>query len=215
MGYYAVSKGRERGIYTSWEECNRQVHGYSGCKFKKFQTKSEAQNYLNQGEINNEGKKKTSTKNDQCPKQTVITQLQKSEMVAYVDGSNPGNDSSFSWGVVTFSRKFGKVKLNGRSTNQQLSQYRNVAGEIFSAIEAVRFALNNKMTIITIHYDFVGIENWATGTWRARNPLAKSYKDFINSIEKMIDIRFVKVKSHSGNTFNNEADRLAKLAVGI
>jgi len=34
--FYAVKIGKKPGIYTSWEECQKQVKGYSGSQFKSF-----------------------------------------------------------------------------------------------------------------------------------------------------------------------------------
>jgi hypothetical protein len=44
--YYAVRRGRKPGIYRSWEDCERQVEGFSYCVFKSFKTELEAQQYL-------------------------------------------------------------------------------------------------------------------------------------------------------------------------
>ena len=45
-GYYAVRKGKQRGLFLSWAECEAQVKGYSQAEFKKFKSKSEAEQYL-------------------------------------------------------------------------------------------------------------------------------------------------------------------------
>ncbi|MDE6396823.1 MAG: ribonuclease H family protein, partial [Muribaculaceae bacterium] len=34
--YYVVWEGRAPGIYDSWEECQDQINGYAGAKFKSF-----------------------------------------------------------------------------------------------------------------------------------------------------------------------------------
>ena len=47
MSYYAVKKGIEPGVYTTWEECNKQIDGFSGSEYKKFKTEDEATDYLN------------------------------------------------------------------------------------------------------------------------------------------------------------------------
>ena len=39
MSYYAVYQGRQTGIFTTWGECQQQIQGYSGAKFKKFKTR--------------------------------------------------------------------------------------------------------------------------------------------------------------------------------
>ncbi|KAI8430090.1 hypothetical protein MSG28_000511 [Choristoneura fumiferana] len=60
MPFYAVAKGRTTGIYHSWAECESQVKGYSGAKFKKFDTASAAQEFLMTGNLNsNPGSFKT------------------------------------------------------------------------------------------------------------------------------------------------------------
>ena len=41
--FYVVWKGRKRGIYNSWAECERQVKGYVAAQFKGFGTRAEAE----------------------------------------------------------------------------------------------------------------------------------------------------------------------------
>ncbi|QDI92725.1 ribonuclease H [Salicibibacter halophilus] len=41
--YYVVWKGRNPGIYQSWPECQKQVNGYKGARFKSFSSKEEAE----------------------------------------------------------------------------------------------------------------------------------------------------------------------------
>ncbi len=40
--YFVVWKGRQTGIFTSWEECKKQVEGFSGASYKSFKTLEEA-----------------------------------------------------------------------------------------------------------------------------------------------------------------------------
>ncbi len=41
--YYAVIKGRQTGIFTSWSQCEKQVKGFSGAIYKSFNTREEAE----------------------------------------------------------------------------------------------------------------------------------------------------------------------------
>lgn len=41
--FYVVWKGRKPGIYNTWPECQKQVKGYPGARFKSFPTKAEAE----------------------------------------------------------------------------------------------------------------------------------------------------------------------------
>jgi hypothetical protein len=44
--YYAVAKGQSLGIFTTWKDCQRQVHGYSGAHFKGFKRLPDAEAWL-------------------------------------------------------------------------------------------------------------------------------------------------------------------------
>lgn len=40
--YYTVWVGEEPGVYDSWLECQRQINGYPGARYKSFSTQEEA-----------------------------------------------------------------------------------------------------------------------------------------------------------------------------
>jgi ribonuclease HI len=49
MPFYAVHKGKQRGIYTDWNECKKHIFGVRHPVFKKFNTKEEAEHFLIHG----------------------------------------------------------------------------------------------------------------------------------------------------------------------
>jgi ribonuclease HI len=49
MPFYAVHKGKQRGIYTDWNECKKNIFGVRHPVFKKFDTKEEAEHFLIHG----------------------------------------------------------------------------------------------------------------------------------------------------------------------
>jgi ribonuclease HI len=49
MPFYAVHKGKRRGIYTDWNECKQNIFGVRHPIFKKFNTKEEAEHFLIHG----------------------------------------------------------------------------------------------------------------------------------------------------------------------
>ena len=75
--------------------------------------------------------------------------------------------------------------------------------------------MGSEMCIRDRYYDYMGIEMWATGVWKRNKKGTIAYYDYIQSIKDKITLHFVKVKGHSGVEGNEEADRLAKEAVGI
>ena len=44
--FYAVAKGRKRGIYKTWTECEKHVRGFKNAKFKKFPSEQQAREFI-------------------------------------------------------------------------------------------------------------------------------------------------------------------------
>jgi len=44
--FYAVWSGREKGVFSSWDDCKKQVDGFDGAQYKSFESKTEAENAL-------------------------------------------------------------------------------------------------------------------------------------------------------------------------
>ena len=49
--YYAVAKGRNIGIFTSWDECKANVDKYSGAIYKSFEKENDAIDYLKKNNV--------------------------------------------------------------------------------------------------------------------------------------------------------------------
>ncbi|NNE03082.1 MAG: ribonuclease H, partial [Eudoraea sp.] len=45
--YYVVWQGKRPGIYTSWDECNAQIKGVQGARYKAFTSRDEAEEAFN------------------------------------------------------------------------------------------------------------------------------------------------------------------------
>ncbi len=138
-------------------------------------------------------------------------------MKAYVDGSYNVATERFGYGVVLFYTLDGEEKvlqLSKGFSNPELAQMRNVAGEIMGAGEAMKKAKEMGIKELTIYHDYEGIAKWCTGEWKAKKTWTKKYKDFYDEISKDVQIKFEKVLAHSGDTYNEIADKLAKEAVG-
>jgi ribonuclease HI len=135
---------------------------------------------------------------------------------AFVDGSFNKNTNTYGYGGFLIDQFGVKHKLFGFGCNRDVAKMRNVAGEILGATAAIEKALALGMELLTIFYDYDGVANWPTGKWKCKNPYTKKYAEFVNdAIDKGLKIIFQHVKGHSGILENEEADRIAKVAVGI
>lgn len=208
--YYAVKKGLTPGIYTSWADCQAQINGFSGAVYKGFATKEEAMEFVG-GQVPVFGEAEQMT--------LPVMKAEKvsspdTEAVAYVDGSFDVSTSSFSYGMVMFYN--GKEEhFSKKFENNDLASMRNVAGEIEGARAAMQYCLDKGIKSITIYHDYIGIAAWCTGEWKAKQEGTMDYALFYRAASLHVDIRFQKVKGHSGDKYNELADKLAKEALGI
>lgn len=191
--FYAVKKGRNIGIYNSWEDCKREVKGFSGAEYKKFKTYEEAKAFMEE---------ESTDKNPSID-------LNQDTAIAYIDGSFDLETHTFGFGAVIFY-KGEKITFSQRYEDAELSNMRNVAGEIKGAEEVMKWALENNVKKLIVYYDYMGIENWALGKWKTTKAGTKAYKEFYDTIKDKLNVNFIKVKAHSGDEFNEEADKLAK-----
>ncbi|MCX7607063.1 MAG: hypothetical protein N2170_07365 [Bacteroidia bacterium] len=94
------------------------------------------------------------------------------------------------------------------SNDPDLSAHRQIGGEIYAVVQAVRWCLRHRIPSCIIYHDYEGLARWAEGKWRARTPLTRRYVTFLQ--QAPIHIEWVKVPAHKGHFWNEIADKLAK-----
>ncbi len=206
--YYAVRTGLVPGIYTSWDECKANVHGFPGAVYKGFKSLEEAEafigDYLPQDElVEVEG-----------GLEEYLERNRKSEAISFVDGSFDVNTGRYACGaVILYDGQL--TEISESFYDEEMSTMRNVAGEIEGSMHAMAFCLEKGIRSIDIYFDYEGIEKWALGLWKTNKEGTKAYKKYYDSICDRLEVHFHKVKGHSGNPGNDKADELAKKALGL
>ena len=240
--YYAVAVGKTPGIYFTWEDCKAQVDQFPGAVYKSFKTIAEAESFCGsqrQLEVGSglnvaEGKKheemsggKTPLEED-CEGQLSFENVLSADdsmiedspvstdkcLISYVDGSYEHSLKRYAYGCVMVLPDE-LVKLNGAGDDEDYVSMRNVAGEILGSEKAILWALEHGYSEVVIYYDYEGIEKWANDIWKANKPGTIRYKQFVAEQRKNIKITFHKVAAHTGVTYNEMADQLAKAALEL
>lgn len=211
--YYAVINGAEAKtkIYDTWSETERNIKHQSRVIFKSFPSVSEAQKFIDEKLGNKEIQQ---TENTADVRESLKSDFGSSDLVCYVDGSFDLSTKTYSYGLVVVKDDEMVREFSGKGNNPEYADMRNVAGEILGASKAVEFGIKNGFQKVHIFYDYQGIECWATGSWKRNNTLTKGYHEFMKENMKKIKVIFHKVTGHSGDRFNDMADKLARSALG-
>ena len=202
--YYAIAKGKSGipKIVETWTECQKEVIGCKGAKYKSFASKEEAEKFIS---IHENGGSFEEVKGNEEVKDDLI--------YIYVDGSFMVSKENYSYGFLVVTNDEILYEDNGVGYDKEAIAIRNVSGEVEGAMKAIEYAIENGYKDIVLCYDYQGIESWALGTWKRNNRITQNYNEFMQEKFKLIKVRFKKIKGHSGNKFNDRADILAKKAL--
>ena len=196
--FYAVRQGRDGpAVYDTWDQCRARVQGFSGAVYKSFPTRAEAEAFIAGGEA---------VSGDAAPPEGAA--------VAYVDGSFDGKPGDFSCGAVLFWEGE-ELTFSERFHDPELSEMHNVAGEIMGALTVIRYCLERGIPALEIHHDYEGVGRWADGGWKANKPGTQRYAAECRAAMRSMELKFVKVRGHSGDKYNDMADALARKALGL
>ena len=198
--YYAVVHGRQPGIYNTWSETQQQVNGFPGAIYKGFASYQAAKKFMDQSN-------ETITNNYNL---TQVQQLQQNNIPSiYTDGSY--KDGRTGYAVVhVLNEATDTVKIHYGHVQNDLAQTNNV-GELYAIYVALTLIPENINIYTDSRYVISSltsyIHEWIQTDWRGianKNILITIYQLMQNR-----KINFYHVAAHTGNKYNEMADKWA------
>ncbi len=202
MKYYVVKVGRNPGIYTSWEDCKKEVEKYSGAVYKSFSDYNSAVLFLgtssfqenksllieeSKSVIGEEQQKEQVEKVDITPKENKEKQENKEIILEiYTDGSHYKhaeteiNTKIGLGGFLILNRKeycwsspVDSIILKRYNINEKIS---NCTAEFLAVVEVLRLIVDNidKNVKVIFYNDYIGVEKWISGEWKCKKPYIKN-----------------------------------------
>lgn len=190
---YAVKDGIIRGMFYTLKEYETFISGIKNSCGKKCSNINDAFKYIYNTRIPN---------NLNC---TQISRKNKFQATIFVDGSffKDNNMMGIAYNIQSTNNIFSHSSFI--KTNHEGS---STKAELISTMMAVERAIQEKIEKATIFYDNSQIFNLLHID--SKDTFNQEYSNFIKNAYRFIDLSFKKIKSHSGNSNNNNVDRLAR-----
>lgn len=207
--FYAVYHGEEPGVYETWADCQKQVAGFKGAIYKSFADRQSAQYFSQWGEI--------PTNFDPLGEHAET-------LVIYTDGSFMKSTGHAGMGIV-----FPQFPRLNKSLPFETPPLTNQRAEVQAITEAIKTATEADLMVayecILIYTDSMYaincfdtfIPTWNLNGWVTRDETEVKNQDVLRPFyrtlkECPIPVELKHVLGHNAERYNEDADRLARLA---
>lgn len=239
--FYAVRVGRNTGIFTTWPETSKNVTGYSGAIFKSFTNRKDAENFL-VGDSSTMNQQQVIISSSPVPQQfelTVYTDgsfntlkggfscitLKQGVLIEKIYGRVPDLEITNNVNISVIKHTNDEVLIDVKFSDSKAIIATNNRAELFGIWTAINRHPKVDLLIRTDSQYSIGcLTNWyitwEKNGWKTSKREDVENQDMIKSIlsnlrERNFNVRFEKVEAHSGDTYNELADKYAKLGTQI
>lgn len=182
--YYAVRKGKTRGLVNTWAECQEMIRGVSGAEFKGFNSEQDAYDYL-------DGKNVAKAVGNLLSKPE-----DSSTANVYARGSFLNGTTDIGIVLEGQTRTW---KFYGEIVCNDFESARGFAGELIATMVAAQLCRDMGFTNVNIANAYDGAEKWYTGEWGARGSLQNEYLKCLTWLTRNAGINFSFTKCNKGS----------------
>lgn len=139
------------------------------------------------------------------------------KVTIYTDGACSGNPGPGGWGaVLMYNDNIKEISGYNKSTTNNIM-------EITAVIEALKLLkyeceveIYSDSAYVVNAFNQKWIENWKKNNWKTSNREDVKNKELWEELDKLVcthKVKFIKVKGHADNKWNNRCDELATGAI--
>lgn len=220
MVYYAVISGNREGIYNTWDEAKRNIRNYKKSKYRKFDTKEEAQSFIDDNKKS--GDNQTSHGTHSFEEESI----NRNQLVCFTDGACSANGKSnakASYAVVwpnidTYNSAHkvpGSVQTNNRGEYHGFLHALKQADEINPTRDEILYIYTDSMLMINTFTKW--IDKWKKNNWKKSDGEQVQNLDLVKEIDDLMSTRqtrMIHVRAHTNkqdwkSIYNDMVDKLA------
>ncbi|GEP19411.1 ribonuclease H family protein [Pediococcus argentinicus] len=214
--FYAVRKGKQTGLFNTWDETKAQVDGFSGAQYKSFGTKAEAENWLTETTASSTPKS-TPTSTNESLVQTVLYTDGGSRNTGNVRGGHVRGTDLAAWAFLLqgHNQKISgsdgeKGATNNRMEIMALLEGLKAIRDHFSVDEPVLVVSDSKYVLDAINQHW--LRGWKRNQWRKKNGEVVANKELWIEVEQLLGqfkhLELKWTKGHASNEGNVFVDEL-------
>ncbi|KAL2143062.1 hypothetical protein VTI28DRAFT_402 [Corynascus sepedonium] len=231
--FYGVAVGRKPGVYTEWPAAQEAIVGWKGPKYKKFDTRAEAEAFVRSYSASGRPVASTAPETEKNmvdsteepltkkPRtSTMPRSVRNGVLVIYTDGSSLGNGRlGAAAGVGVYFGPGDPRNISERLKGETQTNQRAELTAILRALETVdltqdvEIRTDSKYSIQCVTEWYI---NWERNGWMTRTGPVKN-QDLVQKVREKLEEReakggrtqFIWVKGHDTDQGNIAADRLA------
>lgn len=139
------------------------------------------------------------------------------EVIIYTDGACSGNPGPGGWGAVLMYKE-NKKEISGGSSSTTNNIMELTA--VIEALKLLKFECNVKLysdsAYVVNAFNQKWIYGWIKRGWKTSGNEQVKNKELwqeLYDLTKKHNVKFIKVKGHSDNEYNNRCDELARNAI--
>ena len=224
---YAVRQGRACGIFTSWDECRKQVDGYAGARYKSFTDVREALLWLNgdaprpaaPAAASTTGAHRAGVKRRPAGSTASAAPAMpdtEQDYIIYTDGSclrNP--DGPGGWAAVVRNVATGEVTElhDGQPSTTHHRMEITAASQARSLPDhPAKIALYTDSQYLKNGFTRHWVESWKRRGWKKADGQPVLNQPLWRALDELVQkhqVTFHWVKGHAENPYNNRCDGLA------
>jgi len=142
--YYVVFAGRKPGVYDTWEECSKQVNGYSGARFRSYRTKAEAEKELDTYNSKKGAEEAPTSVNN--AEAAPVAPTSRPTTGIFADGACSGNPGPMEYRVIRISESSTEPET---IAEKSFDQGTNNVAEFLALVEALKKTQDSHEPIYT------------------------------------------------------------------